>query len=262
MNKKKIHRRTLCIFIALFFSGPYNVFFSANSHAVVEGSIDSENLYPAVGHFDKGSCSGSLISPNLVLTSAHCDVQPGSIFEIGGLSIRVLNSTMMQDYDGHVDHDIAIAILENEIASIQPLNLHQDDVYLNVGKTVHLVGFGYHSADFEWDERRRIGVNVIADPIASLYKDSYDYGGDVNVLSYGLIIYGNAQANGRQALTCDGDSGGPAILEGSIVGLSSDGDHDRGPCSGRWNLHTRVDGGSGKNYRWIIDFVERHESVD
>jgi V8-like Glu-specific endopeptidase len=158
-------------------------------------------------------CTVSLVAPDRVLTAGHC-VEP---YRARQLSVRfaplltagdsvtrvVVEHTLHPLYSGGAsDHDLAILRLESAV-EITPVALHSAPLDASfVGQAITLVGFGATPAQ---TTQKRAGLTLV---------DSMDE------FSFRYLP--------SPAMTCRGDSGGPALLEvaGSpeLVGVTSAGD--------------------------------------
>ena len=200
---------------------------------VVNGEFDAANAYPAVGallyDFDRNGrydandalCTGSLVSPTVFLTAAHCvDFLPT------GSALRVsfandLNGTpptiaaVSYAYDpryatsGRAQlHDVAVVILPaGATTGITPLRLPTLGLLDALGRQGGLrgarfvnVGYGTSASrigppTFPYDGRR----NVSRSPFMALTPTWL-----------GLLINSNATGEGGD---CYGDSGGPKLLD-------------------------------------------------
>lgn len=182
--------------------------------AIVGGGIDPGD--PAVVVITAEAlpvCTGTLIAPNTVLTAGHCVKPLGDTVtyyagfgpDTGHLQKRVklARQLMHPSYAGEgKPYDIGLLELATPVDDIAPVALRQttlsDD---DVGVELRHVGFGIddETAHTGWGTRRdvRYPLNRIDDE---------------------LIWSG---APGKQ--TCDGDSGGPALIGDELVAVVSDG---------------------------------------
>lgn len=201
------------------------------SPRIIGGTTDSGD--PAVvlivnqtaGEF----CSGTLIAPTVILTAGHCTVtsedcnQPAcvalapSTFQVLGGTTPEQNASwtgtvtevhphpQLQLDTGNTTtdpqtHDMGILIL-SAAAPVTPVpwqaTASADDY--KVGATVELIGFGLT------DYATMAGAGTkrsVSTTISNIYPDSF--------------WFDSATAN-----TCAGDSGGPAIIDGVVMGTTS-----------------------------------------
>lgn len=165
---------------------------------IVGGAASAE---PAVVALEQGgavACSGSVVAPHAVLTAAHCLTDPRPI-TIEGRTV-VARIAIPTFEPATLAHDLALAIVASPF-TIAPLALG-----MPTGGEIQLVGFGEPMPNVQ-----RQGIATIT-ALETL-----------QILSAG------------PAFTCDGDSGGPALANGAIVGVTSSGD-----CA-TVSRHARVD---------------------
>jgi secreted trypsin-like serine protease len=214
--------------------------------AIVNGAADATD--PAVvllrattsGSQTAAICSGTVVAPSMILTAAHCvhpavvgagasfDVFLGSNLATQGSDTSLWTHVASTVYDTAFDpsqltsgHDVGVAFLAAPV-SIAPVALNQVALTnADVGSSLRIVGFGTSN------------------------------GSDTTGVTAGIRRTGNAPLSSFDSLTvhlgagaqstCDGDSGGPAFLDGPSgevqIGITSYGLTD---CS-QGGTDTRVD---------------------
>lgn len=190
--------------------------------AITNGAVDG-NGHPNVGGlvaaraYSDGTwiyCSGTLISPTVFLTAAHCD-------EGGDGRVRVTFDTAYQDgdvtYSGtfHADpqypgpqsdpHDVAVVVLDKAVKGITPASLPAADSLsaLPADQQFTSVGYGAHQVTNEPGGHQYLynDVRMVAT-------------GTLNAINPTWLRISMNPATGDGG-TCYGDSGGPNFLGSS-----------------------------------------------
>lgn len=200
----------------------------ATALAVTSGTLDG-GAHPAVGLLVAGPdrtpvCSGTLVAPTIFLTAGHCIGDANGalavrfdtgVVEAVGAAVEPGYGKDMADLD-----DLAVVMLAHAPGGIAPLPLAPAGAAdaLGHGDDVTVVGFGYSARvtgggqpQYVYDGLRRIGTAPVSNVSRSLVR-----------------VLASTAATGQSGL-CFGDSGGPWLVGGAIVAVTSGGDS---ACSG------------------------------
>jgi len=155
-------------------------------------------------------CSGTLISPSVFLTAAHCDIGTSTVYVTFDSKYSVKSKLYTGTYypnplynQAQSDpHDIAVVVFDKPILGLTPARLPTLDQYDRVDKNQQFTAVGYGGQE---------PVNQPGGPVIG-YLDTREYAvSTFNAVdpSYLRLSQNPATGNGG---TCYGDSGGPNFV--------------------------------------------------
>jgi hypothetical protein len=209
--------------------------------AITGGSLDG-NAHPAVGLLvaDLGNgpvpdCSGSLVSPTVFVTAAHCtgDLASGRVW-VSFDPTYVAGSSTLLPGTAHTDpqwglvkddsHDVAVVVLDKAVSGVTPYALPTAGALDNAGvasQTFTNVGYGYSDRTFTFDGYRRWSTSSFTGLKPTELRLSEKGGG-----------------------VCFGDSGGPRLLGNVVVAITSTGNSN---CTGQ-SISYRLDTPAARSF--------------
>lgn len=201
------------------------------SEKIVGG--ESEVRYPAVGAMlvdGQPFCTGTMVTPTVVVTAGHCVhgieastmewfIGPNANDRASGRAIRVASAQPHPLYsESTLQNDIAVLVL-SEPADVEAMPMLREAMDASwVGRRALFVGYGItRGGGDDAGEKRSVTI-----PITNVGRTDFRY-----------------SAPGVN--TCNGDSGGPALIEiggvWTLIGVTSWGDE---ACN-EFGVNTRVD---------------------
>lgn len=168
---------------------------------------------------DQGNCTGTVWTTNIVLTAAHCVIQPSGVLATGisanayvydeWIKSEVAGIKIMKDYTTAVNHiygrasysDIAFLILKNNLwdnlafSNTRLATLSDWNVYKTAQTQLIAIGYGF-TGESKTDFPYKSPVSAVYELDVSQSPDGNDW----------------AVFNSTNAALCRGDSGGPVIF--------------------------------------------------
>ncbi|HEX8169610.1 MAG TPA: trypsin-like serine protease [Thermoanaerobaculia bacterium] len=184
----------------------------AITYGQFDGSAHPE-VGALVGQFSSGTypyCSGTLISPTVFLTAAHCDLGTSRVFVTldprFSSKSKLLAGTYYADplYSQMQDnpHDIAVVVLDSPVKGVTPARLPAANSLgsLSVNQQFTAVGYGGQEA-----------VNQPGGPYIAYYDTRENSTSSLNAVNPAWLRL-SQNPNTGDGGTCYGDSGGPNFL--------------------------------------------------
>jgi secreted trypsin-like serine protease len=181
--------------------------------AITYGQPD-ENKHPnvgaLVGTFDGQTypyCSGTLISPTVFLTAAHCDIDTSTVYvtfdSVYTSKSKLYSGTFYADPQFNQSqsdpHDIAVVVFDKPIQGIEPAQLPTLGQFDDVSKDQQFTVVGYGGQE---------AVNQPGGPVIG-YLDTREYAvSTLNAVGPSYLRLSQNPATGSGG-ACYGDSGGP-----------------------------------------------------
>jgi len=202
-------RFALAVFVVVLAAVP--------AFGITYGQLDG-NRHPyvgaLVGTFTSGTfpyCSGTLISPTVFLTAAHCDIGSAQVYvtfdPVFSSKSKLIAGTYHADplynFAQNDPHDIAVVVFDSPVKGITPARLPAAGSLGSLGPDQQFTSVGYGSQE---------AVNQPGGPPINAYYDIREYStGTLNAINPAWLRISQNPATGNGG-TCYGDSGGPNFL--------------------------------------------------
>ena len=251
MFKKQLTRNVLILVAALV---PFYVRAESLTPKIIDGSPASEMSYPNVARLSVGGdlvCTGTLVSPNHVLTAAHCFFGENNTravrdqdltLRMGGQIVTSKKVYIHPAYKSRSsacvegETDAAVVELASPVVGIDPVPLIGSP--LPTGSPLLLVGYGTQGSG----ERGEDGT-IPADGVVNVGSTTVEGYGDNPPRQNSNSTYFYWTFDRGEANTASGDSGGPSFYRDNgttlLAGITCGGDGNSE--IGTLSFNTRAD---------------------
>ncbi|XP_050303752.1 trypsin alpha-3-like [Anthonomus grandis grandis] len=233
VNNKNVLKSVLRLLLAFWIFVPTNcttenVTIDTRIVGGTEADIRQVPYQVSLKYFDQHFCGGTLITPDTVITAAHCFgvsypsfTYPFFTVKVGsnttaGSSIAVKSVLIHPSYNNEtIDSDICIVRLASNVTlneTVQLINVSTSDNYV-AGSYATVSGWGYTQENGTVASLlRKVSVPLVDRTQCGRYYRSV-----INITK-NMICAGFADG-GKDA--CQGDSGGPLVQYNQLIGVVS-----------------------------------------
>lgn len=234
------------------------------SKRIIGGDIAEPNQYPfqvALYIYINSAtyfCGASLITNEWVVTAAHCVEDATSfVLLLGAHNLSAVEDNRItytsteyvihEDWDSYwLRNDVALIKLPEAVTLNSYINTVQLASGSNTysGDTSRVLGWGVTTLGSVSDVLRYVDAEVMTNEACAAYEEYSSY-----IVSHHLCTAGNGTVG-----SCNGDSGGPLLVDGIQVGIVSFGVND---CAASYpSVYTRVT----DFYSWINTTIASYQT--
>ncbi|XP_018320798.1 trypsin-2-like [Agrilus planipennis] len=221
------------LFVGLW-AFPGQIDIAEDEPRIVGGEMVKIEQYPYIAQLylnDEYWCGASIISPRWVLTVGHCTY----MIDVNNLTLRVgatefnetaynriiiSNTYLHPSYDdATMDYDISILRLQKDLVfgnKVGSIALPRPNVVLPAGTVATIAGWG----NLLYEGGAPIDLHSVNVPIISNADCARSYANSAVFITDRFLCAGEKQG-GKDA--CDGDHGGPLVVNKTLYGLISTG---------------------------------------
>lgn len=201
---------------------------SESSGRIVSGSttnIKSAKFLVYLRLNGKFICGGSLVTPEIVVTAAHCvkNARPSQMTVVGGATylsetgVRrgVSKIVTPKEYNTRTYHtDVAVLKLTGSLIGENIATIGLCEANWKLGDFIDVYGWGALS---EYNNRESNQLRTVRVPLVTRKRCSDMYRVDGSTITKTMFCAGDLK--GKDA--CFGDSGGPAVFQNQLCGVVS-----------------------------------------
>lgn len=221
------------------------------SDAIYGGTPDATSTFAVLVTSSNSTCTGTVLTPNLILTARHCltnDIgisgcQLGKSFpplgSLGSFAIQIgaeyssdakrykpSRFVVPEDSNGTCGADIALIVLRDALPEDQAQRITPRlDEPVRPSTSFHALGYGVDPVAQDTKERRKRADDLTVLCTSVEECEALDPQQLTGELSYANILHPTRELS-TTAPVCGGDSGGPAVdAQGRVIGVAV-----RGQC--------------------------------
>jgi len=207
-----------------------------NGHDI--GSISDFSFFVCIFLLHHFYCGGTMISPNIIITAAHCVYKEAQFLSVTNLFTNetyTISDLIVHPLFNIINLDNDIAIIKIETPSILPFTfLHPENsrLFENINTTLNILGMGSSYPNLQYAPIDILDPNQYPKMQSKMTP---------NMLLAGRFNDPNDPNDNVDA--CQGDSGGPLFIHDKFIGIVS------------WGISCALDGLPGA-YTRIYPYID------